>query len=130
MTEKYMKCEIQEVHSIERPALDIADSFFLSRSNSILCPTNHLYQNNSEFPIVSSSFITLDPISSWPCAQKLTSAIENPTYVMSPPESVNMSLLSEPTLEMDDSYLPAPNVVHNTFHDKNFINYKPHLSCP
>lgn len=132
MTERYMKCDIQEVHSIERPALDTADGIVLIRSNSILCPTNHLYQNHSEFPVVSSftpatSFITLDPISSWPCAQKLTS--ENPTYIMSPSELVNMSLLSEPTLEMDDSYLPT-NIVHNTFHDKDSRDYKPQLSCP
>ncbi|KAI7796172.1 putative leukemia inhibitory factor receptor alpha b, partial [Triplophysa rosa] len=125
MTERYMKCEIQEVHSIERPALDAADGILLIRSNSILLPTNNLHQNNSKFPVVSSfshvtSFITLDPISSRPCVQKLTSAIENPTYNIISQESGNMSLLSEPALEMDDSYLPTPNNVHNHFHDKDF----------
>lgn len=123
-----MKCDVQEVHSTERPALDDTDVTLLIRSNSILHPANHLYQNHSEFPVVSSltpvtSLVPLNPISSRPCAQKLTSAIENPTYITSQ-ESVFMSLISEPALEMDNSYLPTP-IVRNTFHDKDYQDYKP-----
>lgn len=124
MTERDLKCEIHEVHSIECTALDVEDGTLLIRSTSILLPANSLYQKLSEFPVVSSfspvtSFNTLDPISSQPFIQNLMLAIDNPTYNLISQESVNMSLLSEPKLEMDDSYLPTPNNVHNTFQNKD-----------
>ncbi|KAA0720013.1 Oncostatin-M-specific receptor subunit beta [Triplophysa tibetana] len=124
MTKKDLKCEIHEVHSVERTALDVEDGTFLIRSTSILLPANDLYQKCSEFPDVSSfspgtSFITLDPISSQPFIQNLISAIENPSYNLISQESINISLLSEPALEMDDSYHPTPNNVHNTFQNKD-----------
>ncbi|XP_051732732.1 LIF receptor subunit alpha b isoform X2 [Ctenopharyngodon idella] len=106
MTEGYMKCEIQEVQSSECPAtaesthcLDLISSHQLK---SKVFPEQYFYQNISESPADVSYYPP-----PWLCAQKLTSIIENPSYNMTIP----VTQISELALEMQDSYLPAPNFV-------------------
>lgn len=120
MTEGYMKCEIQEVHSSE--CLATAESTLgldLISSNSTVFPAQRFYQNISESPAVSYYPAPLL------CAQKLTSIIENPSYNMTIPELDNVAQISELTLEMQDSYLPAPNFVQKDFVVKDSACYKP-----
>uniref|UniRef100_A0A8C2JAG9 Leukemia inhibitory factor receptor-like n=1 Tax=Cyprinus carpio TaxID=7962 RepID=A0A8C2JAG9_CYPCA len=116
MTEGYMKCEIQEVHSLEHPAISgslrVLD---LISSNPKVVPAQHFYQNISESP----ADVSYCPV------QKLTSIIENPSYNMNIPEPVGVAQISDLTLEMQDSYLPAPNFVQNNFVVKGSDGYKP-----
>ncbi|KAK7143448.1 hypothetical protein R3I93_014568 [Phoxinus phoxinus] len=100
MTEGYMKCEIQEVHSSERPATaESLHGLDLIRSNSTVFPAQHSF--------MSKSPVLYPPL--WRCAEKLTSIIENPSYNMSILEPVDVAQISELPLEMEDSYIPAPN---------------------
>ncbi|XP_051532876.1 LIF receptor subunit alpha b [Myxocyprinus asiaticus] len=137
LTEGYMKCEIQEAYSTEDPptSLESGDSHALIIHTSRVCPAHHFYQNTYESPFVSSSpddahSVTLYSSLLWPCIEKLSSVIENPTYNMTLPESVGVSQIPELTLEMQDSYLPAPNFVHNNFDDKDSLGYKAQASWP
>ncbi|ROL47551.1 Leukemia inhibitory factor receptor [Anabarilius grahami] len=121
MTEGYMKCEIQEVHSSECPATaESTHGLDLISSNSTVFPAQHFYQNISESPADVSYYPP--PLL---CAQKLTSIIENPSYNMTIPELDNVAQISELTLEMQDSYLPAPNFVQKNFVVKDSACYKP-----
>uniref|UniRef100_A0A8C2G4M9 LIF receptor subunit alpha b n=1 Tax=Cyprinus carpio TaxID=7962 RepID=A0A8C2G4M9_CYPCA len=103
MTEGYLKCEIQEVHSLEHPAMpESLHGLDLISSHSKVFPA-HFYQNISESPVD----ISYDPV------EKLTSILENPSYNLTMPEPVDVAQISDLTLEMQDAYLPAPNFVQN-----------------
>ncbi|XP_048022328.1 LIF receptor subunit alpha b [Megalobrama amblycephala] len=115
MTEGYIKCEIQEVHSCECPATaESTHGLDLISSNSTLFPAQ------KESPADVSYYPPL-----LLCAQKLTSIIENPSYNMTIPELDNVAQISELTLEVQDSYLPAPNFVQKDFVGKDSACYKP-----
>lgn len=115
MTEGYMKCEIQEVHSLEHPAMpESLHGLDLISSNSKVFPA-HFYQNISESPVD----ISYDPV------EKLTSILENPSYNLTMPEPVDVAQISDLTLEMQDAYLPAPNFVQNNLLVKDSESYKP-----
>lgn len=91
MTEGYVKCEIQEVHSSDHPATtENPPGLDFLCSKRALFPAQPLYHNTTS-----------------PCAKKLTSIIENPSYNLTTPGSVDVAQTSEPLLEMQDSYLPA-----------------------
>ncbi|XP_056118906.1 LIF receptor subunit alpha b [Rhinichthys klamathensis goyatoka] len=118
MTEGYMKCEIHEVHNSERPATtESLHGLDLIRSNSTVFPAQHSNQNVSKSPVL---YLPL-----WPCARKLTSIVENPSYNMSILEPVDVAQISELTLEMEDSYLPVPNCVQKNVVVKDSSGYKP-----
>lgn len=118
MTEGYMKCEIQEVHSLEHPAMpESLRGLDLITSNSKVVPAQHFYQNISESPADVS-------------VEKLTSIIENPSYNMTMPEPVGVAQISDLTLEMQDAYLPAPNFVQNNFVVKDSDGYKQQSASP
>ncbi|XP_043077162.1 LIF receptor subunit alpha b [Puntigrus tetrazona] len=116
MTEGYIKCEVQEVHSLEHPAIsESLHGLDLISSNSKVVPAQHFYQNMSE----SRADLSYCPVG------KLTSIIENPSYNMTIPEPVGVAQISDLTLEMQDDYLPAPNFVQNNFVVKGSDGYKP-----
>ncbi|XP_016365738.1 leukemia inhibitory factor receptor-like isoform X1 [Sinocyclocheilus rhinocerous] len=121
MTEGYMKCEIQEVHSLEHPAIsESLHGLDLISSNSKVVPAQHFYQNISESP----ADVSYCPV------EKLTSIIENPSYNMTIPEPVGVAQISDLTVEMQDAYLPAPNFVQNNFVVKDSDGYKPQSASP
>lgn len=112
-----MKCEIQEVHSSERHATaESLHGLDLIRSNSTVFPAQHSNQN------MFQSQVLYPPL--WPCAEKLTSIVENPSYNMSILEPVSVAQISELTLEMEDSYIPVPNCVQKNVVDKDSSGYK------
>ncbi|XP_073681052.1 leukemia inhibitory factor receptor-like [Garra rufa] len=118
ITEKYMKCEIQEVHSLDHHAMsENLHGPDLIGSNSKVVPAQHFYQNICESP----ADVSYCPV------EKLTTIIENPSYNMTMPEPVGVTQMSELTLEMQDDYLPAPNFVQNNFVVKE--GYKPQSAC-
>lgn len=121
MTEGYMKCEIQEVRSLEHPAMsESLRGLDLISSNSKVVPAQHFYQNISESP----ADVSYCPV------EKLTSIIENPSYNMTIPEPVGVAQISDLTLEMQDGYLPAPNFVQNNLVVKDSDSYKPQSASP
>ncbi|XP_077089113.1 LIF receptor subunit alpha b [Siphateles boraxobius] len=112
------ECEIQEVHNSEHPATaESLHGLDLIRSNSTVFPAQHFNQNMSKSPLL------YPPV--WPCAEKLTSIVENPSYNMFIPEPVDVAQVSELTLEMEDSYVPAPNCVQKNVVVKDTSGYKP-----
>ncbi|KAG1943516.1 leukemia inhibitory factor receptor [Pimephales promelas] len=123
MNEGCMKCEIHEVHNSEHPltteSLLGADPI---RSNSTVFPAQYYNQDMSKSPVLYPP--------RQPCAQKLTSIVENPSYNMSILEPVDVAQMSELTLEMEDSYLPAPNCVQNKVAVKDCSGYKPQSTMP
>ncbi|CAM4667824.1 unnamed protein product [Leuciscus chuanchicus] len=122
MTEGYMKCEIQEVHNAERAATaESLHGLDLIRSNSTVFPAQHSYQNMYKSPVL------YPPL--WPCAEKLTSIVENPSYSMSI-EPVDVAQIFELTLEMEDGYVPAPNCVQKNVVVKDSSGYKPQSTLP
>lgn len=123
MTEKYMKCEIQEVHNSEHAATaESLHGLDLIRSNSTVFPAQHSYQNMYKSPVL------YPPL--WPCAEKMTSIVENPSYNMSFLEPVDVAQISELTLEMEDSYVVAPNCVQKNVVFKDSSGYKPQSTLP
>uniref|UniRef100_A0A671M1L7 Coiled-coil domain-containing protein 61-like n=1 Tax=Sinocyclocheilus anshuiensis TaxID=1608454 RepID=A0A671M1L7_9TELE len=119
MTEGYMKCEIQEVHSLEHPAMsESLHGLDLISSNSKVIPGN-FYLNISESPVDVSYY----PV------EKLTSILENASYNLTMPEPVDVAQISDLTLEMQDAYLPAPNFVQNNLVVKDSESYKPQSAC-
>ncbi|XP_051955429.1 leukemia inhibitory factor receptor-like isoform X2 [Xyrauchen texanus] len=128
LTEGYMKCEIQKgCNSEHLPASQ--ESGNISHTSRV-CHARPFYQNTSESPVAVSSSPADTPSNSlessllWLCVEKLSSIIENPTYNTTLLGSVDVSQISELTLEMQDSYLPAPNFVHNNSDVKNSLGYK------
>ncbi|XP_059382263.1 leukemia inhibitory factor receptor-like isoform X2 [Carassius carassius] len=116
MTEGYMKCEIQEVHGLEHPSIsESLHGHDLISSNSRVVPAQHFNQNISKSP-VDVSYCPLE---------KLTSIIENASYNLTIPEPDGVAQKSDLTLEMQDAYLPVPNVVQNNFAGKVSEGYKP-----
>lgn len=118
MTEGYMKCEIQEVHNSERAATaESLHGLDLIRSNSTVFPAQQSYQNMYKSPVL------YPPL--WPCAEKLPSIVENPSYNMFFLEPVNVAQISELTLEMEDNYVSAPICVQKNVVVKDSSGYKP-----
>ncbi|XP_051959944.1 LIF receptor subunit alpha b isoform X2 [Xyrauchen texanus] len=137
LIEGYMKCEIQEAYSTEHPStsLESGDSHALISHTSRVCPAHNFYQSTSESTVVSSSPDDAPSVTSyssllWPCIENLSSVTENLRYNMTLPESVGVSQVPELTLEMQDSYIPAPNFVHNNFDDKDSLVDKAQASWP
>ncbi|XP_067280344.1 LIF receptor subunit alpha b isoform X2 [Pseudorasbora parva] len=118
MTEGYMKCEVQEVYSSERSATAESQHGLISSDYPVL-PTQHSY-HTSNSPVDVSHYPP-----PWPCAQKLPSIIENPSYNMAFQEPVDVVQIPELTLEMQDGYQPAPNFVQDNVVVKNSSGYKP-----
>ncbi|XP_058613206.1 LIF receptor subunit alpha b [Onychostoma macrolepis] len=119
MTEGYIKCEIQEVHGLEHPAMsESLHGLDLISSNSKVVPAQHFYKNFSESP----ADVSYCPV------EKLTSVIENPSYNMTILDSFDVAQIFDLTLEMQDAYLPAPNFVQNNFVVKD--SYKPQSASP
>ncbi|XP_051536710.1 leukemia inhibitory factor receptor-like isoform X2 [Myxocyprinus asiaticus] len=129
LTEGYMKCEIQEACNSEHlpTSQESGNSHALISHTSRVYHACPFYQNTSESPVAVSSSPADTPSNSlessllWPGVEKLSSIIENPTYNTTLPESVDFLQISELTL---DSYLPAPNFVHNNSDVKNSLGYK------
>ncbi|XP_056302312.1 LIF receptor subunit alpha b isoform X2 [Danio aesculapii] len=91
ITEGYVKCEIQEVNSSDNPTTtENPPGLDPHCSKMALLPAQPLYYNTTS-----------------PCAKKLISIIENPSYSLTTPRPVDVAQKSEPLLEMQDSYLPA-----------------------
>ncbi|KAL1253038.1 hypothetical protein QQF64_017731 [Cirrhinus molitorella] len=115
LTDGYIKCEIQEAHSVEHPAM----SENLHGPDPISSNSKHFNQNICESP-VDASYCSVE---------KLITIIENPSYNMTMPELVGAAQMSDLTLEMQDDYLPAPNFVQNNCVVKNAVGYKPQSAC-
>lgn len=101
MTEGYVKCEIQEVHGSDHPTSENPHGLDHHCSKKPLFPAQPLYYNTT-----------------FPCAKKLTSIIENPSYNLTTPGPVDVVQTSKPLLEMQDSYLPASKFAQPVCHSE------------